>query len=1042
MDQQDKLAFKKDYIKAVYGPDYQFSKKTFESNKIAYLDRVKFRTHDLTAFGKLDQADSFGTAENMAKEEWPELWSALVEQKIITTDGGVGAKFDQLFVYPTCPAYEHGVNFLIKRIFTAERVRRCWIQSSAPSEETVINEFPLNPHRSILADLLDVQVVFAPSVPPAKIDEDKLKKEFTDETECQRIITYLMSNRPSYACLETPDATLKPIEESTTHRRDLENIAMQLYVFSLNGFEHTFSLNEKKWSTWTILKSMLVIIVGLSQVVLGAVIEAISAGWMTYVATGLVSEGVSDILFGLQALISGNGFTWADYKRHKLASLCTTVMAIGIGAILSKGVSVWKYGWKTTGPGFKYGGKEVAKTVSKEWLKETGQTITKQVIKSSAVQIGKGVGLGIVNYAVEGLVRQKMTEVCNAVAAKFISNTTSEIDKVSLKETLEDVYRLHGPEEASRIISETKHKVLIGEGNDSWFERCKSWIKSSFSALVTGLNNAISKRKMASKEWAAAEMVANLLSLFNKLLEQSRFVINLLTLTSDRLSSFKTALKQHLKSGKTKAEKSHDDEHKIKEFQDKVMEDLKDAMTGQAGQLVQTWTTSVLQEASAYVVISAAKQIKKVYNNAKDASHMNEFRRLQSKERKRQMKESEVPHQAEDSAAENSNRPSEAHIKDCVELMKRTRNPKLFAEIIREGVPLDRFGADALALALPAILQARYPDLSINDKYMFQIESTDGECCHTTNTSHQDAEVIPIRLERASADQTMGHYPSSDISGGNDDYNCLFTAVVEKIGEKYPQIEKLNAGELRELTARMVETSPQISNAIRNGWHRYTIDIGFFGGRNPNYRPLSDYYGKLKEESCESKDERIKRLKTGQPVKKENLRAADHQPAKSHWRKYAKDQWIREIHENELATLLLRIEDHMTTLNFGFMANHTEFSKDQENLLRDGNYKEAIWRAVDVNYIANLGLHHLDIEIQKEHVNAVNNFFGLLSNPIKSDPKGRSILTLSDAKDLKDRFAARMTETHLYNKRDAFMTKSQRKEDNKEYFKKTYKNSN
>ena len=65
-----------------------------------------------------------------------------------------------------------------------------------------------------------------------------------------------------------------------------------------------------------IIRAAIIIIVGIIQVVVGAIILLKSAGFMTHVGSGLISEGISDIIFGA----SGGDWvilTFGDYIGPK-----------------------------------------------------------------------------------------------------------------------------------------------------------------------------------------------------------------------------------------------------------------------------------------------------------------------------------------------------------------------------------------------------------------------------------------------------------------------------------------------------------------------------------------------------------------------------------------------------------------------------------------------------------------------------------------------------------------------------------------------------
>lgn len=982
LENERKLVFKKEVIKEAYGENYRFMKKNFESNKLAMIDVDKLKTVNLSSFGRMDQA-LFRVAEGIVESEWQGLWTSLIEQKIIKNDGSAGDRFNEKFDYPTCLTYAHGINYLIRRTFLAERIRHRWIQSLNDQPENdelflfspAINEFLLNPHKSLLADLLEAHVIFPPTVPAVEINEDKLKKHFTDKTEYQRILDYLMSNRPTYACLETPDVSLKPLEEAITYRRDLLSIATELYVFHLMGFEHTIVMNEKRWSAIMIAKCLAVIVIGLAQVIMGAVVELYSAGWMTHVATGLCSEGISDIMFGLQALISGNSFTWANYGRYKFASIAITVTAIGVGSFLSKGVSLWKYGYKTAGPGFEFGTKEVAKNVSKEWLKQTGTTVTRQVMKSTSIQVGKGVALGLANHGVEMLVREQMASACWSVGVKLSRSVSNIADKK--QDTLAHLYRIHGPVEASRLVSENLRHVL--EGPEGWFKKSLAWITSSFpAALTTGLSNALAKRRNAGAAWAAAETASTVLYWFNSTLENVKFIHNLTEMASTHLSTFDKVLQECVKPNANTGNRlvhqsSHDSDEAVKEFQNKMVANIKAALDEKSSQLIQKWTIKVLKQTTTYMATLAAQQVKSLSKNAKECTELEYLRRLQSEERKRNL----TTGGGQPNEVDSLQKPSEEHMKACLKLMKQTKSPAVFAEIIREGVPLDRFSADGLSVALTCVLENKY-GIDIKGGIQFNIESSDGRMRYITNTSDDEqGNVIDIQMDRAVDGQSKGNFNNSSDGGGNgnNDYNYLFNAVAEKMQEQYPKVVgDLSAKILREMTAHAVETDSRISNAIRKGWQRHTID--FFSDRKGESEPVSGNLTDLPQSYSSIKTTKEGNKKMDVKDKKKEVLNAENSPSKK-LVEVAQQEKVRDLKKENAPCTRLKKSDKTIAQNYLFktMVDEIEFYKHIRRLMRNGKRMEAVWKVINVQYIEKLKwLNETDPYMIKKQINKAREY--------------------------------------------------------------------
>ena len=122
-----RMAFSKEDVKKHFGPDeYKRKRKQFQFNKIAEINREKLQKINSKSFGRMTQDN---LAEVKIDEfEWFWIWAELVKQKIVNKDGSLGEISATSFTYPSCPAYQIGVQYAIQRIFAFERVRRRLLQ--------------------------------------------------------------------------------------------------------------------------------------------------------------------------------------------------------------------------------------------------------------------------------------------------------------------------------------------------------------------------------------------------------------------------------------------------------------------------------------------------------------------------------------------------------------------------------------------------------------------------------------------------------------------------------------------------------------------------------------------------------------------------------------------------------------------------------------------------------------------------------------------------------------------------------------------------
>ncbi len=336
LEQQEKIIFLKTEVKKWLGNSYQEKKKDFEKNEFAMLDKEKLQNVDLSHFGKLTM-DDFKIEGIANSEERKKIWDLLIRENFIDKEGNF--KSYETFCYPDCSAYESAVQNALQRKFVAVGIQQKWLKTDDASCKTAINVLPLKPHRTLLSELLDAHIISTPFV-PISVDLNEsggligevtdllglnvFIEHFPNKAERDLVLMYLRNHQAAYANLETVAASFKHISESIQESEAHKNIGTEIETFGCIGFDHLFELSEKKWSTKMMFRAAAVIAIGIAQVIVGAIIQIKSAGAMTHVASGFISEGISDIIFGISALMTGNNFTWADYGRHKLESMIIT----------------------------------------------------------------------------------------------------------------------------------------------------------------------------------------------------------------------------------------------------------------------------------------------------------------------------------------------------------------------------------------------------------------------------------------------------------------------------------------------------------------------------------------------------------------------------------------------------------------------------------------------------------------------------------------------------------------------------------------------
>jgi hypothetical protein len=136
----------------------------------------------------------------------------------------------------------------------------------------------------------------------------------------------------------------------------------ELALMRLTGLDQVIKVeNQPHW--WG---PLVVALMGIVQIMAGAVISALGC---PHIGNALISEGVGDIQFAIEAAIKGD-FSWSKYLEHKLISLACSIVTCGVGAYLNRGVSVAKQGIKSA-----LSSKAVLGKIFKKCMEAVGNTL-------------------------------------------------------------------------------------------------------------------------------------------------------------------------------------------------------------------------------------------------------------------------------------------------------------------------------------------------------------------------------------------------------------------------------------------------------------------------------------------------------------------------------------------------------------------------------------------------------------------------------------------------------------------------------------------
>ena len=253
------------------------------------------------------------------------------------------------------------------------------------------------------------------------------------------------------------------VECSMTHFVDVENrprmIPAEIWTyFKESHLDHFLSVKEKKpWFSWG---AFAVALLGIAQIIGGVVLICTVVG-ATYGA-GLISEGVSDLVYATMAFVTGE-FSWKEYAIMKAISLAITLMTGGLSALAGTA-------------------KAVGSGVSR------GMLIMKTVGKA-AVEFAVDLGTELFTGQMMGQLQQGVIDIVASTIVKQVLRTVTQAWKVSL----EQLYAAGKDFEAKaehmvKQLDEALFKEIINDPNVRDAQRS---VASALRASYTDLGDSI-----------------------------------------------------------------------------------------------------------------------------------------------------------------------------------------------------------------------------------------------------------------------------------------------------------------------------------------------------------------------------------------------------------------------------------------------------------------------------------------------------------------------------------------------------------------------
>ncbi|KAJ8342045.1 hypothetical protein SKAU_G00319730 [Synaphobranchus kaupii] len=280
-----------------------------------------------------------------------------------------------------------------------------------------------------------------------------LEKQFT--TKCN-MLSYLDKNM-SDAIKKLDeikgkgrDALAKKAPVFTLVSDSEEELQMETFNLYDRGLQYIFSVEEEPRFPW---EALVVFLLGVLQIVGGALLTAFTFGTMAQVGLGLIVEGISDCITGIESMITGE-FSWQSWAIEKAISIAVSLIGFGIGKLVSKGFKAAKMLAKGFGklkkmPRFfasqaKEGFSVAMKTNMKNAVKVTAKKIVEEtvsygigkaekvIIKEILEEIEKAVKNGILNEVKSNMGKDPLHALTDSIILSHIE------DKLEFNDLLKD----------------------------------------------------------------------------------------------------------------------------------------------------------------------------------------------------------------------------------------------------------------------------------------------------------------------------------------------------------------------------------------------------------------------------------------------------------------------------------------------------------------------------------------------------------------------------------------------------------------------------
>lgn len=603
---------------------------------------------------------------------------------------------------------------------------------------------------------------------------------------------------------ENTDAELKSVAECLTEE-DQTVLYKNILTMTNNGFGDIIVLVERKWTPKTVFKIFCILSIGFVQVGIAIAVEFYSIGAGTFIANALLSEGIGDIMFAVECMISGH-CTIQSYSHHKKLSLALRAVTGGVACIVARGAEFSRFGYKIGGQFFQgHSGKELIQAgVSKTLL---AKTITKYIGKKFVdVTSMRIIDKGIDNY-IENILRRCLVEL-----VEIKKNTIVSTDKhKELKEIIASLARKLGRQSAVIIVEKCMDKCLLFRESDS------SAVLVRFNEITHAFGNGLREglKKLQKTGYSIDNWLhhtVTICDLLAKGIEVTKAGIAIQSFRTSILDCFEHEIKTAL-SFRVDIEDGHDEGELEEGWASEQLNNIVKKANSKINKNFEMQMESIIikplfQLVGSKISKQVYKRVCQLYNNRRDLCQRRTFDCLKK----------EIGSEMKHISAEIEDEVKIEYSKKILKLLKETRNPCLFADIVEEGIPIDIHSVQAVAeiTGVNIVIETIGAD-SVTMPQKF-----------TPYGNQRGEELITIQLKYHFNTQTGASHFETVSTSENQFHTskCLLEAVMKLTGKIID----------RKVLSETIRTHPDICRNIKRGLHEFfnfKSDINCVLTKNP-----------------------------------------------------------------------------------------------------------------------------------------------------------------------------------------------------------------